>query len=39
MPFLKKQGCDMKAAKMAVDKAMAQGDIVLEAQLNGTGDN
>ena len=39
MPFLKKQGCDMKAAKMAVDKAMAQGDVVLEAQLNGTGDN
>ena len=39
MPFLKKQGCDMKAAKIAVDKAMAQGDIVLEAQLNGTGDN
>ena len=39
MPFLKKQGCDMKSAKMAVDKAMAQGDIVLEAQLNGTGDN
>lgn len=39
MPFLKKQGCDMKAAKMAVDKAMVQGDIVLEAQLNGTGDN
>ena len=39
MPFLKKQGCDMKAAKMAVDKAMAQGDIVLEAHLNGTGDN
>lgn len=39
MPFLKKQCCDMKAAKMAVDKAMAQGDIVLEAQLNGTGDN
>ena len=39
MPFLKKQGCDMKAAKMAVDKAMAQGDVVREAQLNGTGDN
>ena len=39
MPFLKKQGCDMKSAKMAVDKAMAQGDVVLEAQLNGTGDN
>ena len=39
MPFLKKQGCDMKAAKMAVDRAMAQGDVVLEAQLNGTGDN
>lgn len=39
MPFLKKQGCDMKAAKTAVDKAMAQGDVVLEAQLNGTGDN
>ena len=39
MPFLKKQGCDMKAAKMAVDKAMAQDDVVLEAQLNGTGDN
>lgn len=39
MPFLKKQGCDMKAAKMAVDKAMAQGNVVLEAQLNGTGDN
>lgn len=39
MPFLKKQGCDMKSAKMAVDKAMAQGDIVLEAQLNRTGDN
>lgn len=39
MPFLKKQGCDMKAAKMAVDRAMTQGDVVLEAQLNGTGDN
>lgn len=39
MPFLKKQGCDMKSAKMAVDKAMAQGDIILEAQLNRTGDN
>lgn len=39
MPFLKKQGCDMKSAKMAVDRAMAQGDIVLEAQLSGTGDN
>lgn len=39
MPFLKKQGCDMKSAKMAVDRAMAQGDVVLEAQLNGTGDN
>lgn len=39
MPFLKKSGCDMTAAKAALDKAMAQGDIVLEAQLNGTGDN
>lgn len=39
MPFLKKQGCDMKAAKMAVDKAMKQGDAIIEAQLNGIGDN
>lgn len=39
MPFLKKEGCDMKAAKEAVEVAMKQGDIVLEAQLNGTGDN
>jgi uncharacterized protein YqeY len=39
MPFLKKSGCDMTAAKAALDKAMAQGDVVLEAQLNGTGDN
>lgn len=39
MPFLKKSGCDMAAAKTALDKAMAQGDVVLEAQLNGTGDN
>lgn len=39
MPFLKKEGCDMKAAKEALDIAMAQGDVVIEAQLNGTGDN
>lgn len=39
MPFLKKEGCDMKAAKEAVEVAMKQGDVVIEAQLNGTGDN
>ena len=39
MPFLKKEGCDMKAAKEAVEVAMKQGDVVVEAQLNGTGDN
>ena len=39
MPFLKKEGCDMKAAKEAVEIAMKQGDVVVEAQLNGTGDN
>lgn len=39
MPFLKKEGCDMKAAKEAVEIAMKQGDVVIEAQLNGTGDN
>ena len=39
MPFLKKSGCDMAAAKVALDMAMAQGDAVLEAQLNKTGDN
>lgn len=39
MPFLKKSGCDMAAAKVALDRAMAQGDVVLEAQLNGSGDN
>ena len=39
MPFLKKEGCDMKVAKEALDIAMKQGDVVIEAQLNGTGDN
>lgn len=39
MPFLKKSGCDMAAAKTALEIAMHQGDVVLEAQLNGTGDN
>lgn len=39
MPFLKKEGCDMKVAKEALDIAMVQGDVVIEAQLNGTGDN
>lgn len=39
MPFLKKEGCDMKAAKEAVEVAMKQGDVIIEAQLNGTGDN
>ena len=39
MPFLKKEGCDMKAAKEAVEVAMKQGDVVIEAQLSGTGDN
>ena len=39
MPFLKKEGCDMKAAKEAVEVAMKHGDVVIEAQLNGTGDN
>lgn len=39
MPFLKKEGCDMKAAKEAVEIAMKQGDVIIEAQLNGTGDN
>ena len=35
----KKEGCDMKVAKEALDIAMAQGDVVIEVQLNGTGDN
>lgn len=39
MPFLKKEGCDMKAAKEAVEAAMKQGDVIIEAQLNGIGDN
>ena len=39
MPILKREHCDMKVAKIALDRAMAKGDVVLEAQLNGTGDN
>ena len=39
MPFLKSSGCDMKVAKSALDQAIVNGDIVIEAMINGTGDN
>lgn len=39
MPWLKQNHCDMKVAKEALERAMTKGDVVLDAQLNGTGDN
>ena len=33
MPFLKSQGCDMKAAQEALKEAMATGDACIEAQM------
>lgn len=34
MPFLKKEGCDMKVAQEALKEAMAAGDACVEAVLN-----
>ena len=39
MPFLEKEGCNMEAAEIALEIAMSRGDAMIEAQLNGTGDN